>query len=90
MPDLGDSNMTVIKPHPMAEIWRPDEIAECTSVNRETYGELWRLVSHYEHKAPCCPGELDRSMSAVTWWSELTPTAQADVNRALTALDKEM
>jgi hypothetical protein len=82
--------MTGIRAHKAAEFWSADEIAECLTVSRETYAELWnKCVPLYDGKDRGeCPGEVTFGLKKFGW-KLLSAEAKADVNSALTEMENE-
>jgi hypothetical protein len=70
-----------MKPHPLYEIWRPDEVAECMEgVTDELYRKLWDFVPlykpHSEDREEPTPG-ID---CLADFWDRLTIPEQQHLN----------
>jgi hypothetical protein len=70
-----------MKPHPLFEIWRPDEVAECLDgITDSLYQKLWDCVPlykpHSEFREEPTPG-ID---CLADFWSRFDPAEQQHMN----------
>jgi hypothetical protein len=81
----------MINPHKEVNYWQADQIAECLSVSKDTYGELWnKCVPLYDGKYRGeVPGEVCYDLVSTGGWDLLSDEAKADVNDAIDTWDSE-
>ena len=71
-----------MKAHPLFEIWRPDEVAECLEGVDDSLGrKLWEFVEEYKAPRPEVSEEPCVGLDAlVEFWSRLEPRDQRTLN----------
>jgi len=83
-----------VKPHPLFDIWTPDEVAECLSGigNTPLYSRLWDFVKDYKKRASGlefeCPPDPGFNCLA-GFWKRLEPKDQAILNILAEKHEKE-
>jgi len=74
-----------MKPHPLFQVWTPDEVAECLEGvgNSPLYSKLWSLVRLYEKRAEGlefeCPPDPGFNCLA-DFWRHLTIAEKDQLN----------
>ena len=74
--------MNTSKPHPLFEIWRPDEVAECLEgVTDSLYSKLWECVNDFKAPRPEVSEEPCYGMDSLSdFWDRFDPAEQQHLN----------